>query len=82
LSKERIYSLVIEKQDDIYLVHFPALPVCHTWGKTYEESIKNAEEAVSVYIETLIDNNDEIPEEEDTDQPISLGVIIRSPLLA
>ena len=24
---------------------FPALPGCHSWGSTYEEAVRNAEEA-------------------------------------
>src|SRR5437762_13232436 len=40
------YTLEIEPHDDGYLAHFPALPGCHTWGKTYEAAVKHAEEAL------------------------------------
>jgi predicted RNase H-like HicB family nuclease len=33
-----------------------------TWGETYEAAVRNAEEALTVYIETLIANGDPIHE--------------------
>jgi predicted RNase H-like HicB family nuclease len=53
MQKERTFSLAIERHDDGYLASFPALPGCNTWGVTYEEAVKNAEEALAVYLETL-----------------------------
>jgi len=35
---------------------------CQTWGDTYEAAVRNAEEALAVYIDTLIANGDPIPE--------------------
>jgi hypothetical protein len=35
-KKALTYTLEIERHDDGYLAYFPALPGCHTWGKTYE----------------------------------------------
>jgi predicted RNase H-like HicB family nuclease len=47
------YSLSIEFHEDEggYLACFPALPGCHTWGASYEEAVKNAEEALLGYLE-------------------------------
>ena len=56
-----------------YLAYFPALAGCHTWGRTYEDAIAYAKEALAVYLETLADNGDPIPEER-SDKPVSLGV--------
>ena len=43
----RTYSLSIEQHPDGYLAYFPALEGCNTWGKTYEEAVKHAEEALA-----------------------------------
>ena len=45
-KKALTYTLKIERHDDGYLAYFPALPGCHTWGKTYEAAVKHAEEAL------------------------------------
>jgi predicted RNase H-like HicB family nuclease len=58
MQKERTFSLAIERHDDGYLASFPALPGCNTWGVTYEEAVKNAEEALAVYLETFSEHGD------------------------
>ena len=75
------YSLAVEAHDDGYLAYFPALPGCHTWEKTFEDAIKHAEEALAVYLETLAEHGDPIPNER-SQAPISLGVTVRSPIIA
>lgn len=45
----RTYTLSIERHDDGYLAYFPALLGCHTWGRTYEEAVKHAEEALDAW---------------------------------
>ena len=81
MAKTRIYALTVEPHEDEegYLAYFPSLPGCQTWGATYEEAVKNAEEALEVYIETLAAHGDPIPEESGTDEPVSLGVMVRTP---
>ena len=60
----RAYPLTIEAhpEDGGYLAVFPTLPGCQTWGETYEAAVRNAEEALTVFIETLIANGDPVPE--------------------
>ena len=41
----------------------PALQGCHTWGKTYEEAVSNAQEAIQGYLETLKKMGKPIPVE-------------------
>lgn len=79
VTQTRTYSLVVEPQEGGYLAYFPALPGCHTWGKTFEEAVKNAEEALAVYIETRAAHSDEIPDETNIKEPVSLGVTVRTP---
>ena len=78
----RTYTLSIERHDDGYLAYFPTLPGCHTWGNTYEEAVKNAEEALTLYLETLDELGKAVPEEKNVNQPVSLGVTVRVPVIA
>ena len=78
----RTYTLSIERHDDGYVAYFPGVPGCHTWGRTYEEAVKNAEEALALYLETLDELGKAIPEEKDINQPVSLGVTVRVPVIA
>jgi antitoxin HicB len=55
------FSLKPCEVDGGYLAVFPTLPGCPTWGETYEAAVHNAEEALSVYIETLAANGDPFP---------------------
>lgn len=42
-----IYRVVIEKGEDFgYVVHCPAIPGCHSQGKTIEEAIENIKDAI------------------------------------
>ena len=76
------YTLEIERHDDGYLAYFPTLPGCHTWGTTYEAAVKHAEEALSGYLETLAAHGDSIPVETEIDAPVSLGVTVRTAVIA
>jgi len=79
---KRTYTLAIEKHPDGYLAYFPALPGCNTWGRTHEEAIKYAEDALALYLETLAAHGDPIPEETDNVEPVSLGVTVRTAVIA
>lgn len=46
-----------------YVALVPALPGCHTQGETLEEAGRNVEEAVALYLESLIEHGEPIPEE-------------------
>jgi antitoxin HicB len=72
------YTLEIERHDDGYLAYFPALPGCHTWGKTYEEAVNHAEEALVGFLEALQKNGEEIPVEQPS-APVSLGLVVELP---
>ena len=55
MSKQYDYSMVIQwsERDNAYIVTVPELPGCKTHGSTYEEAVRNGQEA----IETWIDGN-------------------------
>jgi predicted RNase H-like HicB family nuclease len=57
------YTILITREDDAYLVDVPALPGCHTWGATRDEALRNAQEAVELYLEELRATGEPIPED-------------------
>ena len=77
---EHTYSLAIEHHADGYLAYFPALPGCHTWGKSFEAAVKHAEEALIGYIEALRRNGAEPPIERSAAK-VSLGVTVEIPTI-
>jgi predicted RNase H-like HicB family nuclease len=84
MSTTRTYSLSIEVHADEggYLAYFPALPGCQTWGETYEAAIKNAEEALTLYIETRLAHGDSLPEDKQPHRPVSLALVVNLPAAA
>ena len=77
-KKALTYTLEIERHDDGYLAYFPALPGCHTWGRTYETAVKHAEEALIGFLEALQKNGEDIPVERPS-APVSLGLVVELP---
>ena len=60
------YRITLRKEPEGgYTVLVPALPGCVTYGKTVEEAIEMARDAINGYIESLIDDGEAIPVEED-----------------
>jgi len=48
------YSVVLRQDEEgNWLASVPALPGCHTWGKSREEALANAREAVEGCVESL-----------------------------
>lgn len=84
MVKTLAYPLTIEPcaEDGGYLAYFPSLSGCQTWGDTYEAAIRNAEEALAVFIETLAANGDPIPEPTAIDGAVCLGVMVRADVAA
>ena len=78
----RTYTLSIERYDDGYIAYFPALPGCHTCGKTYEAAVRNAEEALALYLETLAAHGDRFPDDQSINEPVSLGVTVRTAVIS
>lgn len=58
------YSMIISwsEEDQAYIVSVPELPGCMADGKTHEEAIKNAEIIIREWIETALEDGEEIPE--------------------
>lgn len=62
---ERRYKILLrEEPEGGYTVTVPVLPGCVTYGKTLDDAIRMAREAIELYIETLADEGEEIPTED------------------
>ncbi len=49
------YKVIIERDEEgqCYVASVPALPGCHTQGKTKEENLERVAEAIHGYLESL-----------------------------
>ena len=58
------YTVILEKDEaGFYVVSVPALPGCFTQGKTKNEALENAREAIESYIGSLKKHHEPIPED-------------------
>jgi predicted RNase H-like HicB family nuclease len=52
------YTVILEKEEDGgYHAFCPILKGCHSQGDTFEEAIQNITEAIELYLESLIADN-------------------------
>lgn len=75
-TKILTFRTIIEKDGKYYHGYVPALPGCHTQGKTIEATLKNLKEAMGGWLEARRDLGWEIPQDEhiETLQTIELPV--------
>jgi predicted RNase H-like HicB family nuclease len=55
------FPVIIEKDEDGYFAACPALQGCYTQGDTFEEALKNIEEAVGLHVEARLEAGEPIP---------------------
>ncbi|MEW6110913.1 MAG: type II toxin-antitoxin system HicB family antitoxin [Thermodesulfobacteriota bacterium] len=56
------YRILIEQDEDgVFVVEVPSLPGCVTQGRTRQEAVENAKEAIAAYLESLAAHNEPIP---------------------
>jgi predicted RNase H-like HicB family nuclease len=59
------YTAVFQKEPEGgYTVFIPLLPGCVSYGDNLEEAKKMIGEAIELYVESLTENNEEVPTEE------------------
>jgi predicted RNase H-like HicB family nuclease len=67
------YTVLLEKeQDGGYHAFCPILKGCHSQGDTFEEAIDNITEAIELYLESLMTDNQPIPKEDLIVKPLSI----------
>jgi len=68
ILKKKIYNYtaVFEPDKEVggYTVTISSLPGCVSEGDTFEEALKNIQEAASLYLEVMKDKKEEVPTEE------------------
>jgi antitoxin HicB len=60
------YRITLKREPEgVYTVLVPALPGCVTYGKTVEEAIEMSRDAITGYVESLIEDSEPVPVEDD-----------------
>ena len=80
---DRYYTYTVKMEmakEGGYVVTVPALPGCHTQGRTYEEAEANAKEAILGFIEFLEKIGRPVPVE--TRHPHEMRLQVRVPSMA
>ena len=68
------YTVIIEREEDGgYHAFCPALRGCHSQGDSYEETIQNIQEAITLYIESLKAHSEAIPSEDVIIKPVHVA---------
>jgi predicted RNase H-like HicB family nuclease len=56
------FRVLIELDEDgAFVAEVPSLPGCISQGKTRDEAVRNAQEAITAYLESLKAHGDPIP---------------------
>ena len=67
MLKHKAYQLRLTKTVKIlqlgYVAFVPSLPGCHTQGESLEETERNIQEAIEVYLESLKAHGEPLPKE-------------------
>jgi antitoxin HicB len=74
------YMILLVPEDDAYTVYVPALPGCVTCGESVEEAIEMAKDAISLWIEDMIDRGEDVPVESEPARTAIVTVV--SPMIA
>jgi predicted RNase H-like HicB family nuclease len=63
-NEQEHYSMIIEwsDEDDAFIVTVPELSGCRTHGATYEEAVKQGQEAIESWLDAARADGDSIPE--------------------
>lgn len=57
-----IYPAIIKKENDDYLINFPDIENCFTFGNSMEDALNSAKEVLQLVLYEFEENNVEIPE--------------------
>lgn len=71
---ERMYRIILTPEmEGGFTATVPSLPGCITWGETLEETKTMAREAISLYLEDMVANGEEIPNDNNS---LELSLIV------
>lgn len=64
IMKTYTYRIIIEPDErKTFHAYVPALPGCHTWGETFDETRRNIRDAIDAYVRSLKADGEIIPED-------------------
>jgi len=64
---DRMYRIILRPEPDGgFTATVPSLPGCVTWGETIEETKTMAREAISLYLEDMVTNGEEVPDDKNS----------------
>ena len=56
------FQVIIEQDEDgFYVTDVPALPGCHTQGRTFEEALENIREVIAMCVQEMHEDGQFIP---------------------
>jgi len=83
--KNYTFRIIIEPDEkNTFHGYVPSLPGCHTWGKTIKQTRQNLRDAITVYILSLVDDGEPVPQEKGLEalETISVKPSRKSPAYA
>ena len=58
------FRIIIEPdEDNTFHGYVPALPGCHTWGQSLQEAKDNLDDAIRLYVSSLLSDGKAVPHE-------------------
>ena len=75
---EHKYTIILEPDEEEggYTVTAPSLPGYVTQGETLEEAIVMAKDVIRLFIETLVERGEPVPEEREHPQAVTISIAI------
>ena len=67
-------ALIRKDAESDFGVEFPDMPGCVTAGKTIEEALRNAEEALRFHVDGMIEDGDAVPPPSPVESVLASGV--------
>ena len=55
------FTVVMESDEEGYHAYVPVLPGCHTFGATLDEARVNIAEAITLHIESMVQDGEPVP---------------------
>ncbi len=74
--KHYTYRTIIEPDGKHFHGFAPALPGCHTFGKTIDQTKKYLRDAIDAYVQSLRDDKLPIPEDQSIESFETISVIL------
>lgn len=76
MERRLTYTIHIERDEDgMYVVSVPALRGCFTEGRTLDEALRMAQDAISGFITVLARRGKKIPIERPQKSPFSVSIL-------